>query len=66
MSSVAASLAVSSAAQTRNALATEFVKQDQQQAANIATLVEQASEALQTVAQSAPAPGLGGVVDITA
>lgn len=65
MSSVAASLAASSALQVRDAFATKFVAQDHQQAENIAALVEQASEALKTVAQSAPAPGLGGAVDIT-
>ncbi|MXN64850.1 hypothetical protein GR183_08015 [Stappia sp. GBMRC 2046] len=66
MSSVSSISAVASAAQTRNVLAAEFVKQDQQQAANIATLVEQASQALETATPSAPAPGLGGVVDVTA
>lgn len=66
MSSVAASLAASSALQVRDAFATKFVAQDHQQAENIAALVEQAGQTLEAVTQSVPAPGLGEVVDVTA
>lgn len=60
--SIAASLSAATAVQTRSELSGKFVKQNADQAAAIASLVEQSSAA----AKSAPSAGLGKVVDVSA
>lgn len=62
MSTVAAALAASSAAQTQASLATIMVKQNHEAQAGLIAVIEQAVEA----AKSQTAPGVGEVVDVSA
>ncbi len=65
-SSIAAGLSAASAAQTRDALSGQFVKQNAEQAAAVANLVEQAGATAKAASKGGPPPGLGNVVDVSA
>ncbi|MEP3431626.1 MAG: putative motility protein [Roseibium sp.] len=52
-------------AQTGQALQAAMMKMASQQDASLVAMLEQGAESLQS-AQAAPAPGLGGQVDVTA
>lgn len=62
---IASTFAVTSQAQTQQALQSEMMKMAAQQDANLVALLQQGAENLQS-AQAAPPPGLGGQVDVTA
>ncbi|MEO1198606.1 MAG: hypothetical protein AAFX39_05160 [Pseudomonadota bacterium] len=65
MSSISASYAASSAAQTQAALGTEMVKMQAQAAQGLAELLEESAQALQE-AVATPAPGQGIQLDTSA
>ncbi|MBN9673228.1 hypothetical protein [Roseibium aggregatum] len=62
---IASTYALTSQAQTQQALQSEMMKMAVQQDASLVALLQEGAENLQS-AQAAPAPGLGGQVDVTA
>jgi len=66
---IANTFAVTSQAQTQQALQSEMMKMAAQQDASLVALLQQGAENLQSAqssSQAAPPPGLGGQVDVTA
>ncbi|GAA0785012.1 hypothetical protein E1180_07315 [Roseibium denhamense] len=62
---IASTFAMTSQAQTQQALQAEMMKMAQQQDAALVALLQQGAENLQS-AQAAPQPGLGAQIDVSA
>lgn len=65
-SAIATSYALTSQAQTGQAIQTEMLKMAQAQDASLIAMLEAGVESLQSNSQAAPSAGLGRTVDVTA